>query len=206
MIHNSNQPPNRHRMKAIYLTSIFMCLLLAILGNAAMSETNPKVQFETTKGNIVIELDAEKAPKTVENFLTYVNSGHYDGTIFHRVIPSFMIQGGGFDVDMKQKTTNATIQNEANNGLKNIKGSISMARTSAPHSATAQFFINVVDNAMLDFTSESPQGWGYAVFGQVTEGLDIVLTIEEVATGNHGGHQNVPLEPVVIEKATLLEQ
>ncbi|MDW3095146.1 MAG: peptidylprolyl isomerase [Gammaproteobacteria bacterium] len=171
-----------------------------------MSETNPKVQFQTTKGNIVIQLDAEKAPKTVENFLAYVKSGHYDGTIFHRVIPSFMIQGGGFDVDMKQKTTNATIQNEANNGLKNIKGSISMARTSAPHSATAQFFINVVDNAMLDFTSESPQGWGYAVFGQVTEGLDVVLTIEEVATGNHGGHQNVPLEPIVIEKVTLLEQ
>ena len=193
-------------MKATYISSILMCLLLAILGNTAMSETNPKVQFETSKGNIVIELNAEKAPKTVENFITYVKSGHYDGTIFHRVIPSFMIQGGGFDVDMKQKSTNATIQNEANNGLKNVKGSISMARTSAPHSASSQFFINVTDNGMLDFTSESPQGWGYAVFGQVTEGLDVVLTIEEVATGNRGGHQDVPLEPVVIEKATLLEQ
>jgi peptidyl-prolyl cis-trans isomerase B (cyclophilin B) len=193
-------------MKVTYITSIFMCLLLAILGNAAMSETNPKVQFETSKGNIVIELNVEKAPKTVENFLAYVKSGHYDGTIFHRVIPSFMIQGGGFDVDMKQKPTNATIQNEANNGLKNVKGSISMARTSAPHSASAQFFINVSDNANLDHTSESPHGWGYAVFGQVTEGLDVVSTIEEVSTGNHGGHQDVPLEPIVVQKATLLEQ
>tara|TARA_R110002049_G_scaffold252263_1_gene426776 strand:+ start:79855 stop:80370 length:516 start_codon:yes stop_codon:yes gene_type:complete len=171
-----------------------------------MSDTNPKVQLETSKGNIVIELNAEKAPKTVENFLAYVKSGHYDGTIFHRVIPSFMIQGGGFDTDMKQKPTNATIQNEANNGLKNVKGSIAMARTSAPHSASSQFFINVADNSFLDFSSESPQGWGYAVFGQVTEGLDTVLTIEEVATGNHGGHQDVPLEPVIIQKAILLEQ
>jgi peptidyl-prolyl cis-trans isomerase B (cyclophilin B) len=193
-------------MKATFISSILMCLLLAILGNTAMSEANPKVQFETSKGNFVIELNAEKAPKSVENFLTYVNSGHYDGTIFHRVIPSFMIQGGGFDVDMKQKTTNETIQNEANNGLKNVKGSVAMARTSAPHSATAQFFINAADNGFLDFTSESPQGWGYAVFGQVTEGLDIVSTIEEVATGNHGGHQDVPLEPIVILKATVLEQ
>ena len=171
-----------------------------------MSDTNPKVQLETSKGNIVIELNAEKAPKTVENFLAYVKSGHYDGTIFHRVIPSFMIQGGGFDTDMKQKPTNATIQNEANNGLKNVKGSIAMARTAAPHSASSQFFINVADNSFLDFSSESPQGWGYAVFGQVTEGLDTVLTIEEVATGNHGGHQDVPLEPVIIQKAILLEQ
>lgn len=171
-----------------------------------MSETQPKVQLETNKGNIIIELDAEKAPKTVENFITYVKSGFYDGTIFHRVIPSFMIQGGGFDSDMKQKTTNATIQNEANNRLKNVKGAIAMARTSAPHSATAQFFINVADNGFLDFTSESPQGWGYAVFGQVTEGMDVVQTIEEVATGSHMGHQDVPLEPVIIQKATLLEQ
>lgn len=192
-------------MKASSIFSIFMCFFLAILGNTAMSETNPKVQFETTKGNIVIELDAEKAPKTVENFLTYVNSGFYDGTIFHRVIPSFMIQGGGFDADMQQKPTNDPVQNEANNGLKNIKGSISMARTPDPHSATAQFFINVVDNPNLDFTSESPHGWGYAVFGQVTAGLDVVMTIEEVATGNSGMHQNVPLEPVVIEKASVVD-
>ena len=169
-----------------------------------MSETQPKVQFETNKGTIVIELDAEKAPNTVKNFISYVESGHYDGTVFHRVIPDFMIQGGGFDADMKQKATQSPIENEANNGLKNIKGSIAMARTSAPHSATAQFFINVKDNDFLNFTSESPQGWGYAVFGMVTEGLDVVLSIEEVATGNNGGHQNVPLEPVVIEKASVL--
>lgn len=191
-------------MKATARFCILMCLFLAIIGNTAMTETNPKVQFETTKGNITIELDAEKAPKTVENFISYVNSGFYDGTIFHRVIPSFMIQGGGFDTDMKQKPTNDPIPNEANNGLKNVKGSIAMARTTAPHSATAQFFINVVDNANLDFSSESPHGWGYAVFGQVTDGLDVVLSIEEVATGNHGMHQNVPLEPVVIEKATVV--
>ncbi len=193
-------------MRAMYKLGICMCLFLALIGNVAMSETNPKVQFETSKGTIVISLDAEKAPKTVKNFLSYVTSGFYDGTIFHRVIPSFMIQGGGFDAEMQQKPTNETIENEANNGLKNVKGSIAMARTSDPHSATAQFFINVVDNSNLDFTSESPHGWGYAVFGQVTEGLDVVLTIEEVATGNINMHQNVPLEPVVIEKATVLEQ
>lgn len=191
-------------MKASSIFSVLMCLFIAILGNTAMSETNPRVQLETSKGNIVITLDAEKAPNTVENFLTYTNSGHYDGTIFHRVIPSFMIQGGGFDANMKQKPTNDPIKNEANNGLKNVKGSIAMARTSAPHSATAQFFINVVDNPNLNFSSESPQGWGYAVFGQVTEGLDVVLSIEEVATGNHGMHQNVPLEPIVINKATVI--
>lgn len=193
-------------MRAMYKFGICMCFFLALIGSTAMSETNPKVQFETSKGTIVISLNAEKAPKTVENFLAYVNSGFYDGTVFHRVIPSFMIQGGGFDTDMQQKPTNETIENEANNGLKNVKGSIAMARTSAPHSATAQFFINVVDNTNLDFTSETPHGWGYAVFGQVTDGLDVVLSIEEVATGDLGMHQNVPLEPVVIEKATLIEQ
>lgn len=171
-----------------------------------MSETQPKVQFDTSKGTIVITLDPEKAPETVENFLTYVNSGFYDGTIFHRVIPSFMVQGGGFDAQMKQKPTNDPIPNEASNGLKNVKGAIAMARTSAPHSATAQFFINVADNPNLDFTSESPHGWGYAVFGEVSEGMDIVLAIEEVATGNHGMHQNVPLEPVVIKKAAVVKQ
>ena len=169
-----------------------------------MSETNPQVQLDTTKGTIVLELDAENAPKTVANFLSYVESGFYDGTIFHRVIPNFMIQGGGFDKDMNQKSTNDQIPNEANNGLKNTKGTISMARTSAPHSATAQFFINVVDNANLDFTSETPHGWGYAVFGKVTQGLDVVSSIVEVGTGNQGMHQNVPLEPIVIQKASVL--
>ena len=169
-----------------------------------MSEANPQVQFETSKGVIVLELDAENAPKTVANFLSYVESGHYNGTIFHRVIPKFMIQGGGFDADMNQKPTQEPIANEANNGLKNVKGSIAMARTSAPHSATAQFFINVADNANLDFTGESAHGWGYAVFGKVTQGMDVVLAIEEVGTGNRGMHQNVPLEPVVIEKASVV--
>ena len=169
-----------------------------------MSETQPKVQFETSKGAIIIALNAEKAPNTVRNFISYVESGHYDGTVFHRVIAGFMIQGGGFDADMRQKPTNPPIENEANNGLKNVKGSIAMARTSAPHSASAQFFINVKDNDFLNFTSESPQGWGYAVFGMVTEGLDVVSSIEAVATGNRAGHQDVPLEAVVIEKASVL--
>ena len=169
-----------------------------------MSETQPKVQFETSKGAIIIALNAEKAPNTVRNFISYVESGHYDGTVFHRVIAGFMIQGGGFDADMRQKPTNPPIENEANNGLKNVKGSIAMARTSDPHSASAQFFINVKDNDFLNFTSESPQGWGYAVFGMVTEGLDVVSSIEAVATGNRAGHQDVPLEAVVIEKASVL--
>ena len=170
-----------------------------------MSDTNPKVQLETNKGVIVIELDAENAPITVENFLEYVNKGHYDGTIFHRVIKDFMIQGGGFEVTMSQKQTGIPIKNEANNGLKNDKGTLAMARTSDPHSATAQFFINVKDNDFLNFSSESPQGWGYAVFGKVTEGMDVVEAIEIVPTGNHGGHQDVPVEAVVIEKATVVE-
>lgn len=170
-----------------------------------MAETNPQVKFETSKGEISLELYAEEAPTTVKNFITYIESGFYDGTIFHRVIPNFMIQGGGFDIDFKRKQTNDPIQNEANNGLKNEVGTISMARTPDPHSATAQFFINVADNANLDFSSESPHGWGYAVFGKVTSGLDIVMSIVEVGTGNHAGHQNVPLEPIVIEKVSILE-
>ncbi|MEM8845294.1 MAG: peptidylprolyl isomerase [Pseudomonadota bacterium] len=170
-----------------------------------MSDTNPKVKLETNKGDIVLELDAENAPISTENFLEYVNNGFYDGTIFHRVIKDFMIQGGGFEVTMNQKQSGAAIKNEANNGLKNNKGTIAMARTPNPHSATAQFFINVKDNDFLNFTSESPQGWGYAVFGKVVEGMDVVESIETVATGNHGGHQDVPLEAVVIEKATVVE-
>ena len=154
-----------------------------------MSDTNPKVQLETNKGTIVIELDAENAPNTVENFLEYVNKGFYDGTIFHRVIRDFMIP----------------IKNEANNGLKNDKGTIAMARTSNPHSATAQFFINVNDNDFLNFSSETPQGWGYAVFGKVTEGMDVVEAIELSPTANKGMHQDVPVVDVVIKKATLVE-
>ena len=159
------------------------------------------VELTTSAGAMRIELDDAQAPLTVANFLSYVNSGHYDGTIFHRVIPGFMVQGGGFTADMQQKPSNATIQNEANNGLKNNKYTLAMARTSAPHSASAQFFINGTDNDFLNFKSESPQGWGYAVFGKVVSGTEVVDQIERVATGNKGGHENVPKEAVTIVKA-----
>ena len=164
-----------------------------------------KVQLQTNHGAIVIELDADKAPKTVENFLSYVRKGHYDNTIFHRVIKNFMIQGGGFEPGMKQKPTDDPIDNEAGNGLKNDRYTVAMARTNATHSATAQFFINVVDNDFLNFTSPTPQGFGYAVFGKVVEGTDVVDKIKGVRTGSAGFHQDVPLEDVVIEKAVVLE-
>ncbi|MFC3338587.1 peptidylprolyl isomerase [Paracandidimonas soli] len=167
--------------------------------------TSQRVTLQTNHGNILIELDAEKAPKTVENFLAYVNEGFFDGTVFHRVINNFMIQGGGFDTDMKQKPTKAPIQNEANNGLKNDRYTIAMARTSDPHSATAQFFINVSDNDFLNFTSPTPNGWGYAVFGKVVEGTEVVDKIKGVKTGNRGFHQDVPAETVIIEKAELAQ-
>jgi peptidyl-prolyl cis-trans isomerase B (cyclophilin B) len=158
--------------------------------------------LSTSLGDIKLELNAEKAPKTVLNFLKYVKEGHYDGTIFHRVIDGFMIQGGGFDADMKQKNVVAPIMNEANNGLKNDNYTIAMARTNDPHSATAQFFINVNDNAFLNHTSPTPQGWGYAVFGKVISGQEVVDAIKKVKTSNKGFHQDVPVEPVVIIKAT----
>ena len=161
------------------------------------------ITLHTNLGDITIELDTENTPITAENFLNYAKSGHYDGTIFHRVMNGFMIQGGGFDGDMKQKSTNATIQNEANKGGKNKKGTVAMARTSDPHSASAQFFINVVDNDFLNFTSESGNGWGYCVFGNVTSGMDVVDQIKKVATTNRAGHQNVPVNNVVIEKVTV---
>ncbi|MBW4008411.1 peptidylprolyl isomerase [Moraxella sp. 179-F 1C4 NHS] len=166
----------------------------------------PYVELETTMGNIVIELNQEKAPNTVANFLAYVKSGHYDGTIFHRVIDGFMIQGGGMDANMTEKSTNAPIQNEADNGLKNEVGTIAMARTSDPHSATAQFFINVKDNSFLNFSGKNPQGWGYAVFGKVTEGMDIVNKIKGVPTGKYGFHADVPTTPVVITHAKVIEK
>ena len=166
----------------------------------------PYVELETTMGNIVIELNQEKAPNTVANFLEYVKSGHYDGTIFHRVIDGFMIQGGGMDANMKEKSTNAPIQNEADNGLKNEVGTIAMARTSDPHSATAQFFINVKDNSFLNFSGKNPQGWGYAVFGKVTKGMDIVNKIKGVPTGKYGFHADVPTTPVVITHAKVIEK
>ncbi len=164
-----------------------------------------RVQFETSKGNIQLELDTEKAPKTCENFMAYVQSGHYDGTIFHRVINDFMIQGGGFDSNMNQKPTEKPIENEADNGLKNVAGSIAMARTNDPHSASAQFFINVKDNSFLNHSSKTMQGWGYAVFGRVVEGMDVVEQIKVVKTGRHGMFQDVPVEPVVITKAMIVE-
>jgi peptidyl-prolyl cis-trans isomerase B (cyclophilin B) len=161
-----------------------------------------QVDLQTSKGTIRIELDDAKAPLSSRNFLAYVDAGHYNGTVFHRVIPSFMIQGGGFEPGMKQKPTQAPINNEANNGLKNDHYTLAMARTSAPHSATAQFFINTTDNGFLNFKSESPQGWGYAVFGKVVSGQDVVDAIEKVATGSRGGHGDVPTEDVVIISAT----
>ncbi len=167
--------------------------------------TSPRVKLQTNQGDILIELNAEKAPNTVANFLNYVNSGFYDGTVFHRVINNFMVQGGGFEAGMKQKPTEAPVKNEADNGLKNNKYTLAMARTSDPHSATAQFFINVADNDFLNFTAPTPNGWGYAVFGQVVEGTEIVDKIKGVRTGNKGFHQDVPVEDVIIEKATVAE-
>ncbi|OWY39898.1 peptidylprolyl isomerase [Xenophilus sp. AP218F] len=162
------------------------------------------IKLTTNFGEITLELFHEQAPKTAANFEEYVKSGHYDGTIFHRVINGFMIQGGGFDADMNQKPTKAPIQNEANNGLSNKTYTVAMARTMDPHSASAQFFINVADNDFLDFKSESTQGWGYAVFGQVIAGQDVVDRIKTVRTGRSGGHQDVPVEAVVLEKAEIV--
>ena len=164
-----------------------------------MSKT---VKMETSAGTITIELDDVKAPESTKNFLAYVAKGHYDNTVFHRVIKGFMVQGGGFEPGMKQKGTDAPIKNEANNGLKNKKYTLAMARTNDPHSATAQFFINATDNAFLDFRAENAQGWGYAVFGRVVEGMDVVDKIEGVKTGRKGFHDDVPLEDVRIERVT----
>jgi peptidyl-prolyl cis-trans isomerase B (cyclophilin B) len=164
------------------------------------------VKLETSMGDIVLELDEDKAPKTVANFLEYVAAGHYDGTIFHRVIDGFMIQGGGMTADMKEKSTRAPIDNEADNGLKNIAYSVAMARTSDPHSATAQFFINVKNNDFLNHTDKNPQGWGYAVFGKVAKGHGVVNKIKTVTTGRNGMHDDVPKEPVAIVKAEVVDE
>jgi peptidyl-prolyl cis-trans isomerase B (cyclophilin B) len=163
-----------------------------------------KVRLTTSAGPIVLELDDENAPASTANFLEYVRAGHYDNTVFHRVIDGFMIQGGGMEPGMKQKPTRKPIANEAGNGLKNRKYTVAMARTGDPHSATAQFFINVADNAFLDHKGPSPQGWGYAVFGKVVEGADVVDKIKGVATGSKGGHQDVPVDDVVIQKAEAI--
>ncbi|AZV95560.1 cyclophilin [Bordetella sp. J329] len=165
----------------------------------------PRVKLQTNQGDIIIALDSEKAPVSAANFLTYVQEGFYDGTIFHRIIDGFMIQGGGFEAGMKQKQTHAPIKNEADNGLKNKRYTLAMARTSDPHSATAQFFINVKDNDFLNFSAPTPQGWGYAVFGEVVEGQDVVEKIKGTRTGSRGFHQDVPVEDVVIIKAETIE-
>ena len=179
-------------------------LLAALFGCSTALAQNPKVELKTSQGNIVIELYADKAPKTVANFLQYVKDGFYAGTIFHRVMDGFMIQGGGFDRDMREKAPRAPIENEAGNGLKNDAGTLAMARTPNPHSASSQFFINLVDNGPLNYREPTPQGYGYAVFGKVTRGMDVVTRIAKVATANAGGHQNVPREPVTIESATVI--
>ena len=163
-----------------------------------------QVEMQTSKGTLRIELDEAKAPESSRNFLEHVRKGHYDGTVFHRVIKGFMVQGGGFEPGMKQKPTGAPIRNEANNGLKNERYTVAMARTSAPHSASAQFFINVADNDFLNHKSPTPQGWGYAVFGKVVAGQDIVDRLKGVATGNRGGHGDVPQNDVVLEKAVVV--
>lgn len=188
---------------------LLITLLFGIVGSASAQggsgSANPKVAFDTSKGRIVIELYPDKAPKTVANFLQYVKSGHYNGTVFHRVIPGFMIQGGGFTADMTQKPTKANVQNEADNGLTNDRGTVAMARTSDPHSASAQFFINVKDNAFLNHKGKNPQGWGYAVFGKVVEGMDVADAITQVRTGQKGPHGDVPVEPIVVKTATVVQ-
>lgn len=172
---------------------------------AAGQPANPRVLIETSKGNFTVELFASKAPVSVENFLSHVKTGFYDGTVFHRVIPGFMIQGGGMLPDMTEKSRGAPIKNEANNGLKNLRGTLAMARTGEPHSATSQFFINVADNYFLNHRGESFEGWGYAVFGQVLSGMEVVDAIVAVPRGDRGMHQDVPMEPVVMTKVTVVK-
>lgn len=166
---------------------------------------NPTVKLSTSMGDIVLELDTEKAPKSVENYLNYVKNGHYDGLIFHRIIPAFMVQGGGMEPGMKERANLSPIENEADNGLKNDKGTVAMARTNDPHSATSQFFINLKDNDFLNHSAKDARGWGYAVFGKVVEGQDVVDKMAGVATGNVGGHGDVPTEDVVLITAEIVE-
>ncbi len=190
-----------------FLISVFASYAVANSTNPTdtKSMSTPQVILHTNKGDIKIQLNPEKAPETSKNFLQYVQDGFYDGTVFHRVIDGFMIQGGGFEPGLKQKQTNDPIKNEADNGLKNNRYTLAMARTNDPHSATAQFFINVADNDFLNFTSPTPSGWGYAVFAEVVDGTEVVDEIRKIATGSKGFHQDVPLEDVIIESATLVE-
>lgn len=190
-------------LAALLFTVTF--LTLGFGGNAYTKGKNPMVKLTTNKGEIVLELNQEKAPETVANFLGYVKDGFYDGTIFHRVIDGFMVQGGGFTEDMQQKPTKDTIKNEADNGLKNDKYTVAMARTQDPHSASAQFFINVADNDFLNHTGKNMQGWGYAVFGKVVEGTEVVDEMKSVATGRKGWHDDVPKETLIIEKTEVVD-
>ena len=180
-------------------------IAFALLASSALNAlaANPMVELKTTQGDIVVEVFADKAPKSADNFIQYVKDGFYNGTVFHRVIDGFMVQGGGFDADMKQKSTRAPIDNEAKNGLRNEAGTLAMARTADPHSASSQFFINLVPNTALDYPSRD--GWGYAVFAKVVKGLDVVETIAKLPTANRGFHQNVPVESVIVNSARVLE-
>lgn len=192
-------------MKTTLVSVLTICSLLIFAGSAIAEDINPKVVFETSKGKIVLELYPDNAPETVKNFLNYVDSKYYDGTIFHRVIPNFMIQGGGFTPDMQRKPSQDPIKNEADTGLKNDRGTISMARTGNPHSATAQFFINSKNNDFLNHKSKTQQGWGYTAFGKVVEGMKTVDAISAVKTKTTGGFRDVPAEPVVIKSAKQLK-
>jgi peptidyl-prolyl cis-trans isomerase B (cyclophilin B) len=182
---------------------LLVATMMASPADTTAAAAAPQVVFETSKGTIVVELDPAKAPKSVANFLEYVKAGHYDGLVFHRVIPGFMIQTGGFKPDMTYKPLRPPIQNEADNGLKNKRGTLAMARTNDPNSASAQFFINVADNAFLDHKGKTPDGWGYAVFGKVVDGMDVVDAIAAVPTGKRGQFSDVPMTPIVITKATV---
>ena len=187
------------------LTIALLMLVTGIISSVAMA-ANPKVKLETNHGDIILLLDAQAAPETVANFVIYVEDGYYNGTIFHRVIKDFMIQGGGFDQDMNKKSPRASIKNEANNGLKNVRGSVAMARTGDPHSAAAQFFINTVDNTFLNHTGQNTRDWGYAVFGKVISGMETVDKIRSVRTTSKGMYRDVPREPVIINKASLIKE
>jgi len=192
----------RHLLSTLSSAAV---LVLGLCAAGAASAQNPQVEFKTSAGSFTLELYPDKAPKTVANFLQYVKEGFYKGTIFHRVIPGFMVQGGGFDRNMQEKAkTRAPIDNEAGNGLKNDLGTVAMARTSAPHSASAQFFVNVSNNEFLNYREPTQAGYGYAVFGKVTKGMDVVMKIVKVPTGNSGPHQNVPITPIIVEDAVLV--
>jgi peptidyl-prolyl cis-trans isomerase B (cyclophilin B) len=189
----------------IFSMMLFLTTTFSFAAGNLMSDTSSKVKLTTSLGDIIIQLNPEKAPVSSANFLTYVNEGFYNGTIFHRVIPGFMAQGGGFDTSFNQKAVHDPIKNEADNGLPNKRGTLAMARTNVPDSATAQFFINYKDNSFLNHTSPTPSGWGYAVFGEVIEGMDVVDKMADQPTGNRGGHQDVPKTDIVIEKAEVIK-